>query len=274
MRKNLAIVISVLLIIGTACGCGSSSGTSAQNKQQYQSEIESQNGFYPLYESLYGEKKQLYIDICSTIKNYSKNSIELGEYETERDARTASKEMGTFYRNILFENPEYFWVDPYTFTINEIQSSGKYRLTLSPKYIVDEDVLQEKKSAFDQKVTEIVYTAKTKTTDFDKVLFVYDYILANSEYDYELIDSGDTTDLGRSAYGCLVDGETICSGYSMAFNIIMRKLGFECGYEFNNYDNFSIIDGHVWNYCKLENVYYYFDLTSQNSIYSSRFLLL
>ena len=58
-----------------------------------------------------------------------------------------------------------------------------------------------------------------------------------------------------------MDGKTICSGYTLAFDVIMKRLGFECGVEFNNYENFSILTGRVWNYCKIEDDYYYFDLT-------------
>ena len=270
MKKSFAVIISVLLIIGVICGCGGSGGgIGTQNKVDYQNSIENKKGSYPFYDSLDAEDKELYVELCTTIKNYNKNSVELGEYDSSREARAATKELGIFYRNLVFENPEYFWVDPYTFTINEIQQGDKYRLTLNVSYIVEEDSLEEKKADFNKKITEIVAGANAQANDFDKVLFVYDYILNNAKYDDELVKSDDTADLGRSAYGCLIDGETICSGYSMAFNIIMRELGIESGFEFNNYDEFSIISGHVWNYCKLENEYYYFDLTWDDTIFDS-----
>ena len=233
MKKLFVSIIALLMVVCVICGCGGSSsggGISAQNKQDYQNTIEIKVGSYPYYDSLVGEEKELYLEICSTIKNYGTNSIGLGEYNSEREARNASKELGTFYRSLIFENPEYFWVDPYIYTINTIQQGDKFYVNISPSYIIEKEKLQEKKTIFDQKIDEIVTAAKSKTTDFDKVLFVYDYILDNAKYDHALVDSDDTTDLGRSAYGCLVEGETVCSGYSMAFNIIMRELGIECVY--------------------------------------------
>lgn len=68
-----------------------------------------------------------------------------------------------------------------------------------------------------------------------------------------------------------MDGKTICSGYTLAFDAIMKRLGFECGVEFNNYSNFSILTGHVWNYCKIEDDYYYFDLTWDDTGFDSEY---
>lgn len=125
---------------------------------------------------------------------------------------------------------------------------------------MDEDTARIKEQEYQKKVNEIVEHAKAENGIFNKVLYVHDYILENCRYDYELAKK-DKADLGVSAYGCLIEGSTICSGYTLAFTSIMQKLGIEVGSEFNNYAQFSIIEGHVWNYCKLDGEYYYFDLT-------------
>ena len=49
----------------------------------------------------------------------------------------------------------------------------------------------------------------------------------------------------------------------MTIATLQQRLGYECGVEFNNYTNFSILTGHVWNYCKIEDDYYYFDEDGQ-----------
>lgn len=128
-----------------------------------------------------------------------------------------------------------------------------------------------KKERFDEKINTIVSTADSKPSDFEKIVYVHDYILENCYYDDEIIKSDDYNTTAINAYGCLMDGKTICSGYTLAFDAIMKRLGFECGVEFNNYSNFSILTGHVWNYCKIEDDYYYFDLTWDDTAFDSEY---
>ena len=64
-----------------------------------------------------------------------------------------------------------------------------------------------------------------------------------------------------TAYGCLVNGKTVCSGYAKAFQFILQNLGYE-----------SILvagegaDGlHAWNMVKIDDDYYYFEVTAKYS---------
>lgn len=263
-RKLLWCFISILIVSFVICACANDNN--AQIKKELQDRVDSSAAIYPVYYSLSVKEKELYLDICAAIEGH-KTSVFIGEYDSKEEAEEAGKWIQNIYRQLIYEQPQYFWVNPYEYTVNEVQDGNKYCLSLLFSYIVDEETAKIKQEEYEQKVNEIVEGAKTKTGVFNKVLYVYDYILENCQYDHELAKKDKVTDLGVSAYGCLIEGNTICSGYTLAFTSIMQKLGIETGSEFNNYDKFSIIEGHVWNYCKLDGEYYYFDLTWDDTVF-------
>lgn len=276
MKKLLISTCIILTALFVFCGCSAifddGSGVSQEYKDTYRAIIEANLDSYPLYKSLSSEKRDLYIDIATAMETHSGQSIKIGTYKTRDELRAAKSELSNLYRDICYEHPEYFWVDPYTHQTSEIEQSGSTKLALNVMYIIDKETADEYQGTFENAVGSIMLGASLCDTDFDKVLFVYDYILEHAEYDDELAEneSDDTSSkLRRSAYGCLIEGKTVCSGYALAFRYIMRELGYTAGVEFNNYDNFSIITGHVWNYLELENEYYYFDLTWDDTAFDS-----
>lgn len=269
MKKYLPVVV-ILLIIGiVAYGfLKEDDSTSTEINPQLREELES-NSVYPVYDSLNTKEKQAYIAICNAMENYTTSEFVVGEYDSKAECERVSDQLEEIYRVLVYEQPDYFWVNlnKYDFSMWEIE--GKYQLRMKLSYIMEKETAMAQKEVFDKKVEEIAANAESKTGTFQKVLYVYDYILENTEYDYVLEQSEDSTDVGRSAYGCLIEGETVCSGYSLAFNLIMQQLGIESGVEFNTYNEISAFDGHVWNYCNLDGEYYYFDLTWDDSGFDS-----
>lgn len=69
----------------------------------------------------------------------------------------------------------------------------------------------------------VVSKANTKETDYEKVKFVYDYIIDNYDYDFNLKN--------HSVYELLTEGKGVCSAYSMLFDKIKKNI-CEIFYEF------------------------------------------
>ena len=177
--------------------------------------------------------------------------------------------MTSLYREIVYEQSEVFWVNPYRSEM-VIKEIGKtFLVFIEPEYILEKEEALAKQPLLDKKLETIVTNANAKPTLFEKILYVHDYIVGNCYYDEEIVNDAKYDTTAINAYGCLIDGKTICSGYTLAFNAILKRLGFECGVEFNNYSSFSLFTGHVWNYCKIEDDYYYFDLTWDDTGFDS-----
>ena len=217
---------------------------------------------YPLYDTLSEDDKLIWDNICTAIENHSTEWIHIGTYTGVAEAGNAEKRIGYIFRELSYACPDYFWLNLYDYTIHTTETETDTTIELEVKYILDQETAQSYKEAYDAKVNEIVAAAKEIPELFDRVLYVYDTIMAGAEYDTQLAEMDETDHVNLSAYGCLVAGKTVCSGYALAFRSIMDKLDIECGVEFNSYQFYSgWLVGHVWNYCKLDGEYYYFDLT-------------
>ena len=271
MKKVLS-VIAIILAVLTIYFCffdKDSTGTKADNEEQLLESILQNKELYPLYNSLSTEEKQAYVKICTALNSFSKSTAMIYESSSMADAKQFGRSITSLYREIVYEQSEIFWVDPYVSELVIQELDGKCKVFIEPTYILEKEDALTKKEQFDKTIEKIVNEAKKKPTDFEKILYVYDYILENCSYDESLVEDEDAKTTAITAYGCLMEGKTVCSGYTLAFDAIMKRLGFECGAEFNNYSSFSILTGHVWNYCKIEGEYYYFDLTWDDTGYDS-----
>ena len=262
------IIIAVVIAIAIIAGGNDSTTKDDENRIKIENELKFSR-VYPFYTSLNESEKKLYVDICNAIENHSSAEIAIGEYSSNLALLNAEEEFGNFLLSVIFEQPQYFWVSAYEYEYVKREVNDKYKLSIKLQYLMTKEEAEGKKSYFDNTVTSIVTEAKKQDGLFNKVLYVYDYIMDNTVYDYELSESEDTRNINRTAYGSLINGRTVCTGYTLAFNLIMQKLNIECGAEFNSYNDISIYERHVWNYCKLDDEYYYFDLTWDDTGFDS-----
>lgn len=93
----------------------------------------------------------------------------------------------------------------------------------------------------------------TMTTK-EKIRVIHDYIINNTEYDtLKTKDVNDTTYKSNTAYGVLLEGHGICSGYSDAMKLFLDKLNI-INYKISN-------DQHIWNLVYLDGEWLHLDLT-------------
>jgi hypothetical protein len=111
---------------------------------------------------------------------------------------------------------------------------------------------------FELKIDEIFdEVIKHEMTTNEKIKALHDYLILNVMYDVENYDNGTISDKSYSAYGALIDGVTVCSGYSDAFNLLLNKININS----NIVEGEANDDGHAWNYVEFEEGYYYVDVT-------------
>ena len=250
------IIIFTLLLSFSACIKADSSELTALREGL------DNNPVYTFYHSLSEEDKDIYAKICYAIENYSTERIYIGGFNTEENHDKLTEYMTYLYENLIYEQAQYFWADTgfngWEFSYKLL---GIYFLFFSPTYIVSEEELPTMKEQFDSRVDDITAEASKKEDTFGKVLYIYDEILKETEYDNALVEAEEDGDLERSAYGCIVTGKTVCSGYATALSLLMSSLGIPNGLEFSSYYDEDHDDRHVWNYALLDGEYYYFDAT-------------
>lgn len=99
-------------------------------------------------------------------------------------------------------------------------------------------------------------------TEEEKVKAVHDWLVKNVAYDY---DNYVLKTIPNSSYGIagpILYGKAVCQGYAEAFEYFMDVLGIECEMVTGTADNGSgIWTGHAWNKVKLNESWYYIDVT-------------
>ena len=198
--------------------------------------------------------KQDLLNIYYTVINAGKNSFTFycsKEYENcLDDVKDIANDKTTLS---LINN----YVHPYNgfnHIETEFDNTGKVEIIIHKSYSEDEII------AIEQKLDEIQNNVLTEnTTTEQKIKLIHDYIINNTKYDVQKTENTNST-LYKSeiAYGPLLQGYGICSGYTDAMQLMLERLEIE---------NFKVAStNHVWNAVKIDDAWKHLDLTWDDPI--------
>ena len=194
-------------------GDNTSGGISAEERyrrirRQYTFDKEMYPYLYMLSES--GQKA--YYILYDGVSRGDKN-ISLGD-----DIGVDRIEIMTIVTALYNDHPELFWMDSAaTYTYDE--KTGTV-VDISPEYNDLVNDLTTAQKEFNANADQILSYAK-KLSDksiLAKEVYVHDCLCEICEYD-------ESASNHQSAYSCLVEGRSVCSGYSRAFQYLMQRLG-------------------------------------------------
>ncbi len=125
-------------------------------------------------------------------------------------------------------------------------NSGKHDITFTAEYYTT----KEEEEFIDSKVKTLVASLTTPSMSYlTKETAIHNWIVNNVSYDYTLQQ--------RTAYTALTTGKTVCMGYAMLMEKMLNQAGIDSKIVTGN-----IPQGyHAWNMVKLDNDWYYIDVT-------------
>lgn len=106
-------------------------------------------------------------------------------------------------------------------------------------------------------------------SDRQKIKTFHDWLINNAKYDknFDVNTNRKTYPYHPyNAYGPLVEGYAVCSGYSDAMALFLNKIGIK-NYKISN-EVEKNEEGHVWNYALIDNKWYHIDLTWDDPVTS------
>ena len=111
------------------------------------------------------------------------------------------------------------------------------------------------------KIDEILKEMEKKDckTDYEKALFLHDYIYDHCTYDYVsfikyfITGSQNFPFRIKKPHGCLIDGKAVCVGITNAYSLLLNTAGVPCKLVFGY--------GHCWNIVKINGYWYHVDVT-------------
>lgn len=202
--------------------------------------------YHPYYGMLSENDKELYKQIYANALEYKDTFVPVVEIKIDR--------LVDVIESVLDDHPELFWLGNDFYYKYDSKNICK-QITLSF------NGTQVDKELFNEKANEIINEAKKYKYDYEKELFVHDRLLDIVEYDSD-------APLNQTAYSALINGRTVCAGYSRAFQYIMMQLGIPTYYV----TGFSDDDDHAWNIVKLSDGYYNVDLTWDDRLHHTHTL--
>lgn len=182
----------------------------------------------------------------------SAEEIDLADYELTLD------ELKDVFARVINDNAQLFYVE-------NTYSYGYYNVNLPvilyPNYSEVYNTEACKKNFEDGIKFIISSVIEPNMTDEEKALAVHDYLVQNCDYDMSVYNStyGMIT---HSAYAAIVNQCAVCSGYALAYNHILKKLGIEALYCQSESMN------HGWSYVKLGGNWYHVDPTWDDPTFS------
>lgn len=121
-------------------------------------------------------------------------------------------------------------------------------------YDDDPDECERKMKSLNDEADRIISDMPSYDSDFEKELYIHDYIINKCVYR--------DCDASSNAYGCLIEGEAVCSGYSRAAMLLLKKAGIDSVLVSGTGTPDSSSDiSHMWNIVWLDGETYHLDVT-------------
>ena len=192
------------------------------------------------FDLLNDNEKKAYINVFNNIENHP---------EYIKIPLLSQSEFENFYFAVKNDNPDMLC---FADSCNMITFMSSCFLQL--KYDCEKEECKSKADILDKKVTEILKSIDT-SDEYSSELAIHDYIVINCSYTEGAKNAS-------NAYGCLIDGEAVCSGYSRAAMLLLKKAGVEAmligGTGITSEDE-SI--SHMWNIVWIDEKPYHLDVT-------------
>ena len=163
-----------------------------------------------------------------------------------------SEKASSIYMEVVFSHPELFYVK----TGARIGIVNGYSSTIMPYYI-DGLLSPKTQEAFNARVDKILAeTIAPGMSQVEMALSLHDYLVLHCAYDWNVANGRPaSSDNVYTAYGALMEGNAVCQGYALAYNLLLNKVRMETEYVTSSTIN------HGWSLVKIGKTWYHVDVT-------------
>ncbi|MBP5350314.1 MAG: hypothetical protein J6Z13_08210 [Clostridia bacterium] len=163
--------------------------------------------------------------------------------------------LGELFSMLFYSEAELFFLNG-RYYYSCIEGSNVVQ-TISPVYAYDAAEVPAMLAEFHALTNEILAKVDPKTSDWEKVAFIHDYVALHYDYDHRVYSKDENVKAQAvyDAYNMLKEKIGVCQAYSLLTRDLLKKLGVEC--ECVSCDGLN----HEWNIVKIGNAWYHMDVT-------------
>ncbi|WWR14864.1 transglutaminase domain-containing protein [Lachnospiraceae bacterium JLR.KK008] len=199
------------------------------------------------YQQLSKEEQKLYEIILDGLL---RSASDVPIPETEEDV------FEKVFQCVINDHPEIFYVDGYTFikyTKGEIVTGNAF----SGSYIYDPQEIAQRKEQIEEKVSEILDGVPAAGSEYDKVKYVYEYLITHTEYVQGAEDN-------QNICSVFLGGKSVCQGYAKAAQYLFDRIGIYSVFVSGRVESG---EDHAWNIVRVDGDYYHIDTTWGDASY-------
>lgn len=199
------------------------------------------------YDKLDDEEKALYTEIYGIISTMAKDT---------KVSSKDPKQIDKVFNYVMLDHPEIFYITGYSLT-KYMRGQNIEKLTVAGTYTMSVEDAAKASLIIDAYVDKCLAGYSGSLDEYDKVKYVYEYLIANTEYDLTVPDNQNILSITR-------DGRTVCQGYAKAMQYILNKMGVFC---ILCEGTVKGAEAHVWNIVRIDGKYYQVDATWGDASY-------
>lgn len=249
MKKSLKVFLlafSIILIIASVLLLKKEFPDLTLPFVQYFSKVE---------ETPNGSKYKTYYNSLSRVEKQAYNLILNDIYDLPEKILIPDldeKQLDEVFKALLNDNPDLIFLGRKCKLTPELWNDY-----ISFDYIMTREEYKEKKREMEEKRDVIIASLSNPDNAWQTELEIHDYIISHCSYKLE-----DDNYTYSSAYGCLINGQAACEGYSKAAKYIFDKVGIESALISGKANgNGEKAGDHMWNIVKIDDEYYHLDCT-------------
>lgn len=190
-----------------------------------------------------GNIEDIYKEIVDAVEQQSE-SISLAKYQIP------AENISDIARNVLNENPDLFYVQ-----FNYAEEQDGYITNLIPDYSGFSEDITGAQDAYEAAIQEALSNIESGMSAWEKALVLHDWLVIHCGYDIKNYEKNTIPRESYTAYGALVKGICVCSGYASAYMVLAERAGLNCDYASSDALN------HAWNMVQIGKYYYHLDCT-------------
>lgn len=192
-------------------------------------------------------EQNVYAEILYGLENYVEE-MEISTKETTQ--------IDKIFQCVLMDHPEIFYTDGYSFVKYTLGNEVK-KITFKGTYVYTKEEKESREILVENAVSKLLSGISADATDYEKVKYVYETVIKNTEYDTESVDN-------QNICSVFLNGISVCQGYAKAVQYLLMKLNIPATLVIGTVENG---EGHAWNLVKVNNQYYYLDATWGDASY-------
>ncbi len=203
------------------------------------------NYFFELMDK---DQQILYAELLMIMQAHGENIM-----ISAKDAET----LKNVFLCVFQDHPEIYWIDGYGYS--RYGSGDNCYFTFSGKYTYSKQECEAFQPMINTYVSKCLSNMPAQANDYEKVKYVYEYVIQNTDYDLAARDN-------QNILSVFLYGESVCQGYAKAVQYLLKNMEVPCTMVVGKVNNG---EGHAWNLVNIDGNYYYVDATWGDAGYIS-----